>query len=102
MTTPIGFASLGWQFYLVWAAVALSIIPCVYLFYPETTGLSVEEIDQVFIDSPGVFGTVHMAEERRKQKKANPDRPAMGDVEQFNEAKQKEERLEAALAESRA
>jgi len=94
VTTPIGFASLGWQFYLVWAAVALSIIPCVYLFYPETTGLSVEEIDQVFIDSPSVFATVGVAEERRKQK--------VGDVERITEAKQKEERLEKALAESRA
>ena len=102
MTTPIGFASLGWQFYLVWAAVALSIIPCVYLFYPETTGLSVEEIDQVFIDSPSVFATVGVAEERRKQKMAAPDVPMVGDVERITEAKQKEERLEKALAESRA
>ena len=101
MTTPIGFASLGWQFYLVWAAVALSIIPCVYLFYPETTGLSVEEIDQVFIDSPSVLATVGVAEARRKEKAANPGVPAMGDVERINEAKQKEERLEAALAENR-
>lgn len=101
MTTPIGFASLGWQFYLVWAAVALSIIPCVYLFYPETTGLSVEEIDQVFIDSPSVFATVGVAEERRKQKAANPAVP-IGDVEQINAAKHKEERLEAARVESRA
>lgn len=104
MTTPIGFASLGWQFYLVWAAVALSIIPSVYLFYPETTGLSVEEIDKVFIDSPSVLATVGMAEARRREKRANPGAIATGDVEQFDEAaeKHRQERLEQAIASNRA
>lgn len=101
MTTPIGFASLAWRFYLVWAAVALSIIPSVYFFYPETTGLSVEEIDKVFIDSPSVIATVRFAEQRRKEKRANPDAPE-GQIEEYNQAKQKEELLEQALAESRA
>ncbi|WWC88940.1 uncharacterized protein L201_003855 [Kwoniella dendrophila CBS 6074] len=100
LTTPLGFTSLGWKFYLVWAAVALSIIPSVYFFYPETTGLSVEEIDQVFIDSPNVFATVSLAEQRRREKAANPEN-VEGGVEQFNDIKKAEERHEQALVDGR-
>ncbi|WWC62287.1 uncharacterized protein I303_104883 [Kwoniella dejecticola CBS 10117] len=101
LTTPIGFTSLGWKFYLVWAAVALSIIPSVYFFYPETTGLSVEEIDQVFIDSPSVFATVGLAEQRRREK-AREVAVVAGEVEQFDGAKKAEEQYEQALVQSRA
>lgn len=102
VTTPIGFASLGWKFYLVWAAVAISIIPSVYFFYPETTGLSVEEIDQVFIDSPSVLATVGIAKARRQEKLSNPA-PEPSGVEHFDEAtlKKNQERLEEAIARER-
>jgi hypothetical protein len=98
VTTPIGFASLGWKFYLVWATVAFSIIPTVFFLYPETTGLSVEEIDKVFIDAPNIMSIVALAETRRQEKKAmGPG----GDVENFAEDKKKEELLEQAIADSR-
>lgn len=98
MTTPIGFASLGWKFYLVWASVAFSIIPTVYFFYPETTSLSVEEIDKVFIDAPSIMSIVALAEARRQEKIAmGPG----GDVENFAEEKKKVEQFEQAVAESR-
>ncbi|WWD21820.1 hypothetical protein CI109_106308 [Kwoniella shandongensis] len=97
LTTPIGFTSLGWKFYLVWGSVALSIIPSVYFFYPETTDLSVEEIDQMFIDSPGVLSTVRLAAQRRKEKA----QAKQESVEQLNNAKKAEEQYEQALVESR-
>jgi hypothetical protein len=100
VTTPIGFTSLGWKFYLVWAAVALSIIPSVYFFYPETTALSVEEIDKVFIDAPNIFSVVALAESRRREKKANGGLEG-GRVEDFAEDKKKEEQFEQAVADSR-
>jgi len=99
VTTPIGFASLGWKFYLVWASVAVSIIPSVYFFYPETTALSVEEIDKVFIDAPNIWSIVKLAESRRREKKANGG--LEGNVEDFEAAKRKEEQLEQVLAENR-
>lgn len=101
MTTPIGFASLEWRFYLVWAAVAVSIIPSVYFFYPETTALSVEEIDKVFIDAPNIFSIVTLAESRRREKRANGGLEGTGAVEDFTEAKKKEEMYEQQVAESR-
>jgi hypothetical protein len=99
VTTPIGFASLGWKFYLVWASVAVSIIPSVYFFYPETTALSVEEIDKIFIDAPNIWSIVGLAESRRREKKANAGYE--GNVEDIEAAKKKEEQLEQALAETR-
>ena len=80
--------------------VAGSIVPTVYFFYPETTALSVEEIDQVFIDAPNVFSVVALAESRRKEKKAIE--LEAGRVELFDSEKRKEEYLEQAVADSRA
>jgi hypothetical protein len=41
-------ASIGWKTYLVFAIFNMSFIPIIYLFYPETAGRSLEEIDIVF------------------------------------------------------
>jgi hypothetical protein len=68
VTTPLGFTALGWKYYLIWGASAALIIPLVYFFYPETTGLSMEEIDSIFIDSPGVLSTVSFARKRRSER----------------------------------
>ncbi|PVH80668.1 MFS sugar transporter [Cadophora sp. DSE1049] len=43
---PVGFATLG-----------------VYLFFPETSGLRLEEIDQIFLDSNNAFQTVAVSRE---------------------------------------
>lgn len=48
--TPIGLANIGWKYYLVWAALNASFVPMVYFFYPETKGLSLEQIDHIFLD----------------------------------------------------
>jgi len=47
--TPIGLDNIGWKYYLVWAVLNASFIPIVYFLYPETKGLSLEEIDHVFV-----------------------------------------------------
>ncbi|OCF34420.1 hypothetical protein I317_03526 [Kwoniella heveanensis CBS 569] len=86
LTTPIGFGSIGWRFYLVWAIVAFSIIPSVYFFYPETTGLSIEEVDTVFIRSSSIFTTVKEAEKMRREKAAQ----LPGLVETFDDQKKPE------------
>jgi hypothetical protein len=75
--------------------VAVSIIPSVYFFYPETTALSVEEIDKIFIDAPNIWSIVGLAESRRSGLEG------AGEIEDFEAAKRKEEQLEQALAETR-
>lgn len=79
--------------------VAGSIVPAVYFFYPETTGLSVEEIDKVFIDAPNILSVVSLADDRRREKRADG---VVGDrVERFDNEKKREEYLEQAVANSR-
>ena len=44
----LGIQSIGWRFYLVFAALNTIWIPIIYFFYVETAGLSLDEIDRLF------------------------------------------------------
>lgn len=46
--TPVGIAKMGWSFYLVWASFNIANAGIVWLFYPETGGLKLEAVDDVF------------------------------------------------------
>lgn len=46
--TPVGIDSIGWRFYIIFAVTNLCFIPIIWLFYPETAGLSLDEIDWMF------------------------------------------------------
>ncbi|KAJ5736039.1 uncharacterized protein N7483_001164 [Penicillium malachiteum] len=46
--TPSSLAAIGWKYYVVWAVFNASFIPMVYFLYPETKGLSLEQIDYIF------------------------------------------------------
>lgn len=48
MVTPIMTSNIGWATYLVFAIVNACFLPVVFLFYPETAGRSLEEIDIIF------------------------------------------------------
>ncbi|KAK4185116.1 general substrate transporter [Podospora australis] len=48
--TPVGIATMGWTFYLVWATFNLVNAGIVWLFYPETGGLQLEAVDHVFTE----------------------------------------------------
>lgn len=48
MITPPGLQNLSWRIYIIFAVFNAAIVPCVYLFFPETKGRSLEEIDLVF------------------------------------------------------
>ncbi|KAI8950640.1 MFS general substrate transporter [Xylaria longipes] len=49
---PICLANLGWRFYIIFIVFTALQIPIVYFFIPETKGLSLEEIDLLFVKSP--------------------------------------------------
>ena len=63
-------------------AVAASIIPGVYFFCPQTTGLSMEEIDTMFRETPSVLATTRVSREMRKAKFENRHKVA-SEVENF-------------------
>jgi hypothetical protein len=67
MITPITFDSIKNYTYLIFAVINFFIIPCVYLFFPETKGRSLEEMDVIFkkVEGSGwkgVFTVVKQAE----------------------------------------
>lgn len=88
MITPIAFASIGYQTYIIFAVMYVRphfspttfelmphsnafIFPVVYFFYPETAYRSLEEMDSIFRKCNSYFTAVKIArdEPRRFGKK---------------------------------
>ncbi|TVY82881.1 Sugar transporter STL1 [Lachnellula suecica] len=62
--TPVGFDTLGYKYYIIYACINLFLIlPSVYFFFPETNGRSLEEVDQIFLASKNIFAPVSIARE---------------------------------------
>lgn len=57
--TPLGIAKLGSQFYVIWTVLNGLMVPIIYLFYPETSGRSLEDIDRMFEAHPSVWVFTH-------------------------------------------
>ena len=53
--TPIGISSLHWKFYIIWTVFNGAFVPLVYLFYPETAGRTLEDIDRYFMEHDNIF-----------------------------------------------
>ncbi|KAF2250929.1 general substrate transporter [Trematosphaeria pertusa] len=54
---PTSFAAIGWKFYMVFVCLCIVNVIIVWRFYPETKGLSLEEIDELFGDPVAVHLT---------------------------------------------
>lgn len=48
LVTPVGFENIGYRYWIVYAVINAAIVPTVYLFFPETMDLSLEQMDEVF------------------------------------------------------
>ncbi|GKZ66052.1 hypothetical protein AnigIFM50267_010891 [Aspergillus niger] len=59
--TPVGFDTIGYQYYIIFAVLNAVIVPIVYFFFPETNGRSLEEIDEIFLQSKSVFDPPRLA-----------------------------------------
>ncbi|KAF1360389.1 general substrate transporter [Lizonia empirigonia] len=46
--TPIAFQNIGWHTFIIYAILNASFIIMVFVFYPETKGISVEDIPLLF------------------------------------------------------
>ncbi|EME44677.1 hypothetical protein DOTSEDRAFT_24674 [Dothistroma septosporum NZE10] len=46
--TPVSISSIGWKTYVYFAVFNACFLPLIYLFYPETKNLSLEQIDRLF------------------------------------------------------
>ncbi|CAG8005613.1 unnamed protein product [Penicillium nalgiovense] len=67
--TPIGFARIGNNFYIVFAVINALIIPSVYFFFPETKERSLEEIDEIFARSKNIFDPPRVARAMQRKRK---------------------------------
>ncbi|KAI3175601.1 hypothetical protein DTO039G3_2759 [Penicillium roqueforti] len=61
--SPVGFATIHWRYYIVYACISAFACVFFYLFCPETKGRTLEEIDDIFVQSKSVFDTVQIARE---------------------------------------
>ncbi|MCJ1297571.1 hypothetical protein MMC08_000358 [Hypocenomyce scalaris] len=50
MISPVLIDNLGGKAYLIFMAIAYAFVPIVYFFFPETSGLSLEGIDYLFLE----------------------------------------------------
>ncbi|KAE8364521.1 major facilitator superfamily domain-containing protein [Aspergillus caelatus] len=65
--TLSGFSSLGWKYFIIYAAISfVLLVPMVYFLFPETESLHLEVIDNIFLDSKHVFQPVSAAKSLRK------------------------------------
>lgn len=62
MITPTLLARLDWKTYLIFMATNFAFVPIVYVFYPETSNISLEQIDKLFIDAESHDGRMESGE----------------------------------------
>ncbi|GAA5834611.1 hypothetical protein JCM9279_007059 [Rhodotorula babjevae] len=48
MVTPTAIANIGWKYYMTFAIINGAMLPLIWWFCPETAGLSLEGIDELF------------------------------------------------------
>lgn len=46
--TPVAFVTITWRYYIVYAVIGAFSVPLVYFLFPETKGLSLEDMDSLF------------------------------------------------------
>ncbi|OQV00417.1 hypothetical protein CLAIMM_05912 [Cladophialophora immunda] len=76
MITPVVINRIQWKSYLIFTVLNFSFIPVLYLYFPETRNLTLEEMDQIFTQgmSPVKAAERLRAEkDRRAQEGGSPD-----------------------------
>lgn len=58
MATPVAIASIGNYYFVLFCVISFCIPLSVYFFYPETMGMSLEQIDVVFRDNKTPWAVV--------------------------------------------
>jgi hypothetical protein len=70
--TPVGFNTIGYRYYIIFAILNAAIVPSVYFFFPETNGVSLEEIDGIFQESKSIWDPPRIARRLPKMSTAQP------------------------------
>ncbi|KAA8648819.1 sugar porter family MFS transporter [Aspergillus tanneri] len=72
--TPKAMANIGYKYYIVYACIGAFAFVVFYIFYPETKGRTLEEIDEIFIRSKNVFDPVRVERSFRRDGFAGTER----------------------------
>lgn len=59
--TPVAIGSIQWRFFIIFAGLNALIVVLVYFLFPETSGRSLEEVDQIFLESSSIWDSVKVA-----------------------------------------
>jgi hypothetical protein len=73
VVTPVGTANLGTDYYIIYAVINAAAVVIVFLFFPETTGRSLEEMDYIFEQSNSCFGVVRAAKRYGRGEMGDPE-----------------------------
>ncbi|KAF3761862.1 general substrate transporter [Cryphonectria parasitica EP155] len=65
MMTPSTMSSQGWKGYLIFTVFNFAFIPFIYLFYPETSGRRLEQIDAIFYKTRPIVARTQWAKRGR-------------------------------------
>lgn len=66
MCAPVAFTTIGWKYYIIFIVLPLIGAAIMYFLYPETKGLTLEEIGKKFGDDVAVDLSAMSEEERRQ------------------------------------
>lgn len=87
--TPVAFVTITWRYYIVYAVIGAVSVPLVYFLFPETKGLSLEDMDRLFSE-PARFWEVPAHARRFRTSSAaqieNEGKVIVEGVEQVEEA----------------
>ncbi|RMD40574.1 hypothetical protein DV735_g4561, partial [Chaetothyriales sp. CBS 134920] len=56
---PIGLTNIGWRLYIIFLVFTVCQLVMVWAFYPETKGLTLEEIDTLFVKDKEMIQQLH-------------------------------------------
>jgi hypothetical protein len=61
LTLPLPYSrpaiqNIGWKTYIIFAILNACWVPVIYVFYPETKGLELEDVDRIFATKHIGFG----------------------------------------------
>jgi hypothetical protein len=59
---PVSIGSIGWRTYIIWAVLNFACCIIVYLYFPETSSLTLESVDFLFSSSDNVREVVARSE----------------------------------------
>lgn len=65
--TPVAFTDIGWRYFIVYCTLNAAWVPIIFLFYPETAGRSLEEIDEIFAQSKSIWDPIRVAKNLPKR-----------------------------------